>query len=463
MMLRRTILPICLLLGACVPSLNRETATRAAFQVDATDTLPPMKTFSAPRPSRPVQSNADIARDFLDLVFRMESGRDLPVLTRFEGPIRVRVTGQPPAHLGLDLGRLLHRLRTEAGIDIAMAPNGAFPAGASQITIQAIPRAEIRRALPQAACFVVPNITDISQYARARRSARTDWGRLDRRTQIAVFLPSDAAPQEVRDCLHEELAQALGPLNDLYRLPDSVYNDDNVHTVLTGYDMLILRAIYAPELRSGMTRAQVAERLPAVLARLNPAGQAMAPRRLADTPRSWIDAIQTALGPGVDPMNRRAAAAEAIRIARTMGWQDHRRGFSYYAMGRLLQATDPALSEAQFLEANRFFAASPDMALHRAYVGSQLAGFAVARGQGEAALALLAPHLDIAAQHENAALLATLMLLRAEALDLTGRSAEAQTVRLDSLGWARYGFGTDWAVRAKQREIAQLSPLRGRN
>lgn len=458
MSLHRAILPICLMLGACVPSLNTEIATRAAFQIEDNSTLPPMKTFSAPRPSRPVQANTDVTRDFLDLVFQMESGRDLPILTRFEGPIRVRVTGQPPAHLGLDLGRLLHRLRNEAGIDIDMAQGGA-----AQITIQAIPRSEIRKALPQAACFVVPNITDISQYAVARRTARTDWGRLDRRTQIAVFLPSDAAPQEVRDCLHEELAQALGPLNDLYRLPDSVYNDDNVHTVLTGYDMLILRAIYAPDLRSGMTRAQVAERLPGLLARLNPAGQGAAPRRLADTPRPWVNAIQKALGPGVGPMDRRAAAAEAISIARVMGWQDHRRGFSHYAMGRLLQASDPAASEAQFIEASRFFATSPDMALHRAYVGSQLAGFAVARGQGDAALALLAPHLDTAARHENAALLSTLMLLRAEALDLSGRGAEAQTVRLDSLGWARYGFGADWAVRAKQREISQLSPLRGRS
>ena len=61
----------------------------------------------------------------------------------------------------------------------------------------------------------------------------------------------------MRDCLHEELAQALGPLNDLYHLPDSVFNDDNIHTVLTGFDMLILRAAYAPELRTGMTREQV--------------------------------------------------------------------------------------------------------------------------------------------------------------------------------------------------------------
>jgi hypothetical protein len=32
---------------------------------------------------------------------------------------------------------------------------------------------------------------------------------------------------------------------------------------------------------------------------------------------------------------------------------------------------------------------------------------------------------------------------------------------MDSLGWARYGFGSDWAVRAKLREISSLNPLKG--
>ena len=417
-----------------------------------------MKTFSAPRPLAPVQSNSDIARDFLDLVFSMESGRQLPVMSRFEGPIRVRVTGQPPAHLGLDLARLLHRLRPEAGIDIDISRDDT-----AQVTIQAIPRSQIRKALPQAACFVVPNISDISQYALARRTPRTDWGRIEQRQQIAIFLPADAAPQEVRDCLHEELAQALGPLNDLYRLPDSVYNDDNVHTVLTGYDMLILRMVYAPELRSGMTRGQVADRLPGLLVRLNPAGQGIAPMRLNPTPRPFINALQKALGPGSSPTQRRAAADEAISIARVMGWQDHRRGFAHYALGRLMQSSDPLAAQQNFLEADKYFAGTPGASLHRAYVASQLAAFAISQGQGETALRQLGPYLDVAARHENASLLATLMLLRSEALDLTGRGAEAQAVRLDSLGWARYGFGADWAVRAKQREIASLSPLRGKS
>ena len=66
--------------------------------------------------------------------------------------------------------------------------------------------------------------------------------------------------------------------------------------------------------------------------------------------------------------------------------------------------------------------------------------------------------MGIAERHENAALLATLMMLQAEALDLAGRTDEARAVRLDSIGWARYGFGADWAVRAKMSEISALSP-----
>jgi hypothetical protein len=74
---------------------------------------------------------------------------------------------------------------------------------------------------------------------------------------------------------------------------------------------------------------------------------------------------------------------------------------------------------------------------------------------------MIAPHVETARINENAALLSTLLLLRAEALELENRSSEAQAVRLDSLGWARYGFGSDWAVRAKLREIAALNPLKG--
>lgn len=105
---------------------------------------------------------------------------------------------------------------------------------------------------------------------------------------VSLFIPSDASPKEIRDCLHEEFAQGLGPLNDLYRLPNSVFNDANIHTILTDFDMMVLRATYAPELRSGMTRVEVAARLPAILRLINPAGEGVAYRALPPTSRAWI-------------------------------------------------------------------------------------------------------------------------------------------------------------------------------
>ncbi|WP_292287640.1 DUF2927 domain-containing protein [Marivita sp.] len=449
--MRRLLVPLFLLLGACLPVTQSETASRAAFEDSS---LPPMKVFSVPRP-QPVQaSNADLVRDFMELSMALESGRALDSFTRFEGPITVRLLGDVPASVPSDLDQLLHRLRREAGIDI-----GITTSATASITINAVTRAQIRRFLPQAACFVVPNVSTLSDYRRARRSNRVNWSKIDSRTRLAIFLPNDASPQEARDCLHEELAQALGPLNDLYRLPNSVFNDDNVHAILTGHDMLILRAYYDPALRNGLSRSEVMDHIPEIFARLNPQGESLPPRRPARTPRPWIEAIQTAFGPGASPGARRAAATDALSIASAMGWQDHRRGFTHYAMGRIYQGSDPAKARSQFLLADKYFSRTPQAELHRAFVASQLAAFALTENRPDEAIALTGMSIDLAARHENAALLATLLMLRAEALDLGGRASAGTDVRLDSLGWARYGFGSDWSVRAKLREIGALNPL----
>ena len=449
-MIRPVLFILALGLAGCSSVPREDTPTRAHI---SDSTLPPMKTFGTPQPSRPIQANGNIAADFLDLHFALESGRALPVLTRFETPITVKVTGSAPPSLQSDLTRLLGRLRHEARIDISQINRGE-----ANITIQAVSRSDIRRALPQAACFVVPNVTSLDEFRRERRRPKTNWSLLRTRETIAIFLPFDASPQEVRDCLHEELAQAIGPLNDLYRLPDSVFNDDNVHTVLTGFDMLILRATYAPELQSGMSRDEVAARLPSILARMNPRGAGVPTRQIQPTPRSWTNAVQTALGPGADPGVRRTAANNAARIAQTQGWQDHRRAFSHYMLGRMVQSTDPTLAQQHYGTAMHYLSRTPGTDLHRTYVTTQTAAYAVATGDGASALRQIRPVLDIAARAENAALLSTLMLLQVEALELTGQHDKARAVRLDSLGWARYGFGSDWAVRAKMQEISALSP-----
>ncbi|NBT51562.1 MAG: DUF2927 domain-containing protein, partial [Marivivens sp.] len=149
-------------LTACTPMPQTFEPTRA---LSMDDHLPPMRTFANNNVSLPTRPNSELLRDFLDLSFRMESGRPIATLTRFEGPISVRVTGPANATLVTDLRALLARMQNEAGIDIFLtgAPEAA-------ITIQAIPRAELTRAVPRAACFVVPRVSSWEEFKQVRRT-----------------------------------------------------------------------------------------------------------------------------------------------------------------------------------------------------------------------------------------------------------------------------------------------------
>ncbi|MEM9851447.1 MAG: DUF2927 domain-containing protein, partial [Pseudomonadota bacterium] len=82
--------------------------------------LPEMKQFPPSTATRGVaRSNSDIYQEFLDLTFNLESGQNLTRMTRFEGPVRVTLTGRHGPTVGRDLDLLLERLRDEAGIAIS--------------------------------------------------------------------------------------------------------------------------------------------------------------------------------------------------------------------------------------------------------------------------------------------------------------------------------------------------------
>lgn len=439
-----------LLLAACAAPSATEVAQR---RILVSQPLPPMKTFHATAPLPPQRSNAEMARDFLELEFRMESGRKLDQLTRFEGPITVTLTGAVPPTAPGDLADVVGRFRREARLDLSVVPQGP-----ASITVEFIPRSRLQSVVPDAACYVVPNVSSFAEYRAARRSSRVDWVGLKQRERVAIFVPSDTSPQEVRDCLHEELAQAMGPLNDLYRLSDSVFNDDNFHTVLTGFDMLMLRVHYAPELANGMTEAQVAARLPGVLARLNPAGQRPGAAPAGETPRAWIEAVETALGPRPGLAERRIAAEKAVTLAHDQGWDDARLAFSYFALGRLSLADDPQVAMAALSQAARIYRTLPDAAIHGAHIDMQIAAWALSTGDAATAILLADRAMPAARRAQNAALLASLMMIKVEALELQGHADQAAALRLDSLGWARYGFGAEAEVRARMSDIAILSP-----
>lgn len=69
---------------------------------------------------------------------------------------------------------------------------------------------------------------------------------------VAV-IPSEHPDLLRLTCIHEELAQALGLPNDSNAARPSIFNDDEEFGLLTKHDELLLRILYDPRLRTGMT------------------------------------------------------------------------------------------------------------------------------------------------------------------------------------------------------------------
>lgn len=439
-------------LGACAPQPGA-LVSKGSVEPQSMGLPPTESLFHPDSGAAPQRPNDQIAQDFLDLEFHMESGQSLQRLTRFEGPVTYRLTGAVPASAPREMAALVARLRQEAGIDIRAADAGAE----ANLTVEFAPKSTLKRLEPRASCFVAPNVGSLAEFRRGRALGDLSWQGLLSRERVAIFVPSDTSPQEVRDCLHEETAQALGPLNDLYRLPDSVFNDDNFQSVLTPFDMLMLRLHHAPELHSGMAAQEVAARLPGLVAALNPSGQYPGGWAEAETPRSWTQAVETALGPGAPSSGRMAAAGRMLQMALERGWTDNRLGFAWFVMGRLQAATDPLAAERSYAAAARVYAGLPDDGVHLSHALMQLAAIALATGRPERAMELSDQALPLARRAENAALLANLLLIKAESLTLLGRTAEAEALRLDLAPAARYGFGSTAAIQARAAEIAALA------
>jgi len=445
-------LTLALALGGCV-------AGTEAQRLQTAPMAPALRVYDPgpPRPLPPMRANGEMVEDLLELGFFMESGRAIPQFSRFEGPVKVVTRGEVTPLAQADLNRLLARLRDEAGIDIDRAPGNEVAPGENVVNVEFVARRQMRMVVPGAACFVVPNVGSWEEFSANRRSPQIDWTRVSQRRVATVFVPADTTPQEIRDCLHEEVAQALGPLNDLYRLTDSVFNDDNFQTTLTGFDMLILRVWHAPELRPGMTRDEVAARLPTIFNRLNPAGRRSPGPSAGPTPREWVLAIEQALSSENNLPERRAGAMRALDLARAQGWGGSRLALSLMLTARLAPRERGDAGLMALLTAAEIYRQLPGGEVHVAHLDMHLAVQALATSQYETVLELTSRARPMAERTENAAFLASLAFIRAEALEQLGEGDRAERLRLDSMAAARYGFGSDSAARARLEEIARLT------
>ena len=138
------------------------------------------------------------------------------------------------------------------------------------------------------------------------------------------------------------------------------------------------------------------------------------------------------------------------------GWQDGRTGFAWLTLGRLSGHDQKDAARRAFQNAAAIFR-SRDLPLHTAHANMQLAAFALADGNWDDVIALTDEAIAPATLAQNAALMAGLMLLRSQALAQSGKPQAAASLRLDSLGWARYGMASDAEVRRRLSIIAALA------
>lgn len=183
-------------------------------------------------------------------------------LRRWEGPVRVGLrfgASVPADRRATDTARVasyLARLAKASGHPIRL--DDANPNFLIHIVSEDERRAlgpALSAALPDLAPQDVASITGMarSTYCIVLAQSRGASGVYQR----AFAVVRAEHPDLLRlSCLHEEIAQGLGLPNDSPGARPSIFNDDEEFALLTRMDELMLRILYNPALRPGMTEAE---------------------------------------------------------------------------------------------------------------------------------------------------------------------------------------------------------------
>lgn len=221
----------------------------------------PASAWSAPG------SGQGIAQLFTQLTHGVERDIPRPHLVRYETPVRIALEGPGARSYERFVSDYASRLRQNSGIDIGLG--GA----AANLHVRFVGKGFFSVA-PNVACLVAPgNVRWEELAANPRRYDIHATARMTTMEQMTVFIPASSPKGRTESCLLEEIAQALGPANDLRHFGDTIFNDDDVHTWPTEFDYMILRVLYSPELRTGMSQAESEQAALRVIERL--AGQSL--------------------------------------------------------------------------------------------------------------------------------------------------------------------------------------------
>jgi hypothetical protein len=212
-------------------------------------------------------SNESLARLFAVMTHELEGRARRPHLVRYQEPISVAIEGAGAAHLNEFLDGYLALIRKNSGVDITRST------GAANLHVRLVDGKRFAKEVPSAVCVIAGGDLGWAEFAdNPLRASASEVARATRIDQMTIFIPDTARPHQSRNCLLEEVPQALGLSNDLYGLGMSSFNDDGAHLWPTKLDYLMLRVLYSPEMAVGLDRRATEARALVILNRINPAG-----------------------------------------------------------------------------------------------------------------------------------------------------------------------------------------------
>ncbi len=212
-----------------------------------------------------------LARNFLAVAFYEEfSQRDGALvarprevrLQRWTGPVRLMVefgASIPEGQRQRDLAEirgLASRLSALTGLSVSLvADNPNFRIAIDNPSERRAIGARLLAFLPTASAGAVRSAAAMKAdvYCTVFSSMSGKSSNYDR---AFVVIRGELPDLMRRSCLHEEIAQGFGLINDSPKARPSIFNDNEEFALLTRQDELLLKLLYDPRLRPGMTLAE---------------------------------------------------------------------------------------------------------------------------------------------------------------------------------------------------------------
>lgn len=213
----------------------------------------------------------DLARNFVQIALRDEYGRDgqrliadhhdAP-LRRWQGPVGMQIEWGASSDMATqrrdrgEIAAFASRLSRVSQHPVSLVGGGGnFAVLILSETERRDIGTRLRRLIPGIPNSDIAALRDLDPgnfcavFAYSRGAGSTY-------VNAVALIRAELPPRLRASCIHEELAQGMGLANDSPRARPSIFNDDEEFALLTLHDELLLRILYDPRLRPGMSEAE---------------------------------------------------------------------------------------------------------------------------------------------------------------------------------------------------------------